>query len=455
MRKFHQYLSLLLMLLLATIMVSCSEDDDDGDSAGISVADVAGEWYVETGASTSDYKDCITFTLGKDGSYKSTEYDIYKYAGEMFTAEGTYSISGKKLRIQFSIYGETASSMPQITSLGNYDMTLFYPDTQIEERDHRIVDTWHMKVGDKDEVFINDPDFMAVEYSSNDERVATVSPTGMVEAVRQGTAYIMAVSPIGTAVIRVVVEHPQMIIDDCMAYFGEDISVATKVYGNLYNDLILSDDDGSSGLKMRHYFLADDKISELGFVYNENGVIEDIRLLLRGNDILEPVVKAITNMYEFRAEHGSNLIYRASKNSRRVAIIVDTSIGLIQYLYESNNDPYAIVDELASMTLSEILEKLNYEITDADRTDGYFIVLVNSQVCSSIVVYFDEAADKINILRLRFREDISYEEVDNWYAQHYIATGYDDEDWPRYYQYPSTWVYLSIKNGIVQVTYYL
>lgn len=451
MRKFHQYLSVLLMLLLANIMVSCSEDDDDGGSGGISVADVAGEWYVETGASTSEYKDCITFSLDKDGHYKNTEYDINKYTGDMFTAEGTYSISGKKLRLQFSVYGETFSSMPQITSLGKYDMTLFYPDTQIEERDHRIVDTWHMKVGDKDEVFINDPDFIAVEYSSDDERVATVSPTGTVEAVRQGTAYIMAVSPIGTAVIRVVVEHPQMIIDDFMAYFGENISVGTKAYGNLYNDLDYS--YGDDQFLMRHYYLADDKIREFGLFYNESGMVEAISIIVRDHSLMESLIEAIEKVYEFRSERESNLIYRGTKNSRRVAIIVDPINGLIQYSYESNNDPYAIVDELASLTLSEFLDKLDYEITDKDRADGYFVVFLNSQVCSSVVVYFDEATNKITCLRLRFREGISYDEVDNWYAQHYTATGLD-EGWPRYYQYPSTYIYFSVEGGKVVVTYY-
>jgi hypothetical protein len=443
MKTFHQCKIKYLLVTLAFFMAGCSEDDEV--FTGVQVSDVVGEWYVENGIPTLEYRERTTFSIGSDGSFKvqiayatDRNCDVEEY-------EGTYTISGKRMRIQ-----HVASSQPEVLFLNKYDMRLFYPDLQMEEVDHRIVETWHMKVGEIEELLINDPDFIPVEYSSDDETVASVSPSGSVTALRPGTAYVLATSDIGSAAIRVVVELEDMPLDDYMKYLGENIEAGTKAYGSFFTDNPLEDD---SGLTMRYYFLWDENVSEFAFSYNEKGSIERVTLMVRKAEILQKVINVYSEKYEYVSDTGSFLIFRSSKNARRVLVTVDYTNGIIQFAYPDDNDPFAQYDGLVVKKASEIASMVGHTITDTDKQNGYFIDLImDSSVYQAVSVYFDPETDEVSMVRLYCKEGISYSEVDTWLSMNYVATG--SESIP--YAQMNPYVLISLNttsDGDVVITY--
>lgn len=414
MKTFYQHKMKYLLISLAFILAGCSEDDDV--YTGIQASDVVGEWYVENGIPTLEYRERTTFTLGSDGSIKLQLAYATDRSSDVEVYEGTYALNGKRLRMQHKI-----SSQPEVLFLNKYDMRLFYPDLQMEEIDHRIVDTWHMKVGDVDDVLINDPDFIPMEFSSDDETVASVSSSGTVNALKPGTAYILAASSIGGAVIRVIVELEDNPLDDYLQYIGEDIETGTKAYGPFFTDI--SNDDNSE-LTSRYYYLWDENVSELAFTYNQKGGIEQVALMVRNDEILQKVIAAYWEKYEYVNDTGTLLIFRSSKNVRRVLIGIDYTSGIIQFIYADDNDPFAQYDGLVVKNASEIAAMVGHTITDAEKRSGNFIELImNSSVYQAISVYFDPETDEVSIVRLYCKKNISYSEVDTWFSMNYLATG--------------------------------
>lgn len=448
--KLTKYLSFVVSALLVLPLAGCSNDDDTGGSAGYSATEMVGEWLVEMDVDNNVDKEIVTFTLGSGGAFDIVVRYCSKEEGYKDEFNGTYTVSGNKLKTEYDLYGERFSAEYQIRKIGKYDMMLFLTAMQIEEIDHRIVDTWNLKVGHTDDVFVNDPEFFAEEYTSSDEKVATVSSTGTVTALRQGTAYISATSSVGTAVIRVVVENPNTYIDDFMGYFGESVNVATHAYGNLYGEQILED---NNNLMMHHYYLADDKIQELGFSYNEDGIVEDIRVVIRDDATIKTVLDSFANLYDFIAQSDDKYYFRTTKNARNVIVSFDMTRQFIQYEYENTNDPYAVLDGLAYNTATEIAAKVGHVITDEERQNGKFVSILSSSVYDGITVYFDGNTDVVTNYQLHFNSSVSYEEVYQWYLRHYLETGYENI---QFYQwdplvYISTGIY---SDGHVYVIYW-
>lgn len=443
MKIYHQHIIKWMLIILSFILVGCSEDDDT--YTGVQVSDVVGEWYTENDIQTLEYRERITFALGSDGSYKVQIAYATDRGSEMNEYDGTYTISGKRMRIQ-----HFSSSQPEVLFLNKYDMRLFYPDLQMEETDHRIVETWHMKVGDVENLLINDPDFIPLAYSSDDETVASVNPSGTVTALRPGTAYILAASEIGTAAIRVVVELEDTPLDDYMKYLGESIETGTKAYGPFFTDFPLEDE---SGLFMRYYYLWDENVSEFAFSYNEKGGIERVTLMVRKAEILQKVIDAYSKKYEYVSDTGSFYVFRSSKNVRRVLISVDYTNGIIQFAYPDDNDPFAQYDGLVVKKASEIASMIGHTITDAEKQNGYFIELImNSSVYRAITVYFDPETDEVSIVRLYCKKNISYSEVDTWFSMNYLATGSESIQYAQ--MSPYILISLStIDDGEVVITY--
>lgn len=448
--KLTKYLAFVVSALLVLPLTGCSSDDDTGGSAEYSVAEMVGEWFVEMDVDNNVDKEVVTFTLGNGGAYDVVVRYCSKNEGYKDEFNGTYTVSGNKLKTEYDLYGERFSSEYQIRKVGKYDMMLFLTAMQVEEIDHRIVDTWNLKVGQTDDVFVNDPEFFAEEYTSNDEKVAAVSSTGTVTALRQGTAYISATSSVGTAVTRVVVEDPNTYIDNFMNYFGESVDVATHAYGNLYDEQILKD---NNNLMMRHYYLTDDKIHEVGFSYNENGIVEDIRVVIRDDATINTVLDTFANLYDFIAQSDNKYYFRTTKNARSVSVSFDMSRRFIQYEYESANDPFAVLDGLIYNTATEIAAKIGHEITNEERQNGQFISVLSNSTYDAIAVYFDGNTDVVSNYRLHFNSSVGYEEVYQWYSHHYLETGLKEI---KFFQM-NPLVYISVdifeKDGHVYVVY--
>lgn len=419
MKILSHYKTIVLSVFSVVLLTACSDDDDIGSGYHWDYS-VVGEWYQDLGVQMDEMQEVCVSKYNSDGTFsgviaRATLNDWY-----YFPAEGTYRIEGNKFYETYSMFEEVVTDVYEVKSVGKYDMLLYNRLIESEDFSHRIVETFHLKVGETEELWVNDPDFFPMEYISSDDRIATISDTGVIEAVRAGTAYLSAVSSIGTAVVRVVVTNPVTGIDDFMAYFGEDISMATKAYGNMYKDLGLKDD---STLTMRIYNLTDEHIQEVGFIYNPSGVVEDIRFIVRDSALVDELLTTYDKIYDFRTVYQDIYYFQTKKYGRDVAVAVQTSYGLIELFYEQDSDPIAAVDKLFYMTATEAAAALGHELTESELSAGRFQVLSDNSIFWGITVSFNKDTQEVTSLYLYARDTVTYDDIDSWYAQHYVATG--------------------------------
>lgn len=413
------YIAIVLSVLSVISLTACS-DDDDIDTVYHWDYSVVGEWYQDIGVQTDEMQQICVSKFNDDGTFSGLIASATIRDWYYFPAEGTYRIEGNQFYETYTMFDETVTDVYEVKSVGKYDMLLYNRLGESEDFSHRIVETFHLKVGETEELWVNDPDFIPMEYYSNDDRIATISETGTIEAVRAGTAYLSAVSSIGTAVVRVVVTNPVTSIDDFMAYFGEDISVATNAYGNMYKDLSLKDD---TTLTMRLYNLIDDHVQEVGFIYDPSGIVEDIRFIVRDSALVDELLMTYDKIYDYRAVYKDIFYFQAKKYGRDVAVAVQTSYGLVELFYEQETDPIAAVDKLFYMTATEAAEALGHELTENELSAGRFSVALDNSIFWGITVSFNKETLEVTSLYLYARDNVTYNDIDSWYAQHYTATG--------------------------------
>lgn len=425
----YHHIGMLLIALLSIPLAGCSDDDDIGSGYSEYRDAVVGEWYAGLSANI-DFMERIVFEFGKDGSFFVVSNAISSQNYQNEKGEGSYIVNGKMLKETYTMYGMSGSSEYEIKSVSKYNMLLFLKANQLEELDYRIVETIHIKEGNTNEASVNDPDFVPEAYYSDNELVATVDNSGNVHALRQGTAYILIKSSIGTAAIRVVVES-ETFIDDFQKYMGEDMSVVTKAYGNLYSENSFSDE-----LMQRHYYLLDDKVKQVIFRYNKEGIVQKIVLSLCELSDVEKTKNAFYQEYEFEAEMSDTYIFSTIKNSREIRIFLEAPTGIIELFYENEEDPYVIINDiikdLATKTASEAFSEIGLSLSEDERNMGFVFIPLTLEVFSDMIIEFDPVSDKILQISLISREGVSFEDLDRWYGQHYIATGYEDESSDRY-----------------------
>lgn len=454
MKSIYRYTEILLLLLLVMGLSGCSDDDDIGRSYSEYEDAVIGEWYPAI-EYNDYYQERYTFEFGKDGSYwvmsSAATIDGFDYD----IGYGTYSLNGKTLKESFTMNNMLYSGDYEIRSIGKYVMHLFLRSNYLEETDYRIVETVHIKVGESDKAFINDPDFVPENFFSDDKRVVEVDNAGNFLAKRQGTAYILVRSSLGTAVIRVVVEADTY-VDDFIAYMDEPISKATNAYGNLFGEEPFEDTD----LIRRNYYLIDDKVQQVIFIYNQNGIVERVHMKLRELSDFDKVMDVFYKKYQYEAEQGDLHYFSTTKSARKVSISVGETSGDIECYYEDSNDPFLIIDNvvrgIANMSASEAFSYIGQPITEQDIMNQYKFIPITSSVFDYMAIHFDPNTDEISKITVLTNPDITWNDLDIWYSKHYILTGYDGADDLRYYCFdPRMGIQLEKHENIYYVNYYM
>ena len=416
MKEIYKYMTFVIVGLLLMPMAGCSDDDDSPDGNNSFDYSIVGEWYTETGKSVNGIKEQGISQYNSDGTWHGSVVYIDALHNQNVSIDGTYRITGKTFIQTMNMFGETSTSTYNIQSLGKYDLMMYFPEGEMIDLSHRIVDTVHMQVGQSDNVQINDPDFMPMEYSSSDEDVVDIAATGTFQTKRAGTAYLSVVSSIGTAVIRVVVTDPETYIDNFVRYLGEERSTVTNAYGNLYYDI-----DLGNGVINQQYALIDDNINEVTFCYSANRV-DSIDLWLNETADIDNILTAFSNHYSYLTDYNGVYYFRTMKNLRVVRIhYVDEYKG-IRIKFNDPNDPFIDLDNLVRMTATEAANTLGHVITEEEREDGKFIHVLGkyeNAVFSGLSIRFDEY-DEIHQLTLYCKEGTSQSDIEFWYQQNYI-----------------------------------
>lgn len=449
MKSLFQYKGLFITSLFILSLISCSDDDDIGRGYSEYKDAIVGEWYSDVGLNSSFPERCI-IEFGQDDSYSVlyslAETDYFDYERGV----GSYTIKGNKMRLNYVMYEMNMVGDYNIISVGKYDQHLFFPSGQAEEKNYRIVQTIHLKLGDTYTISIIDPDFHPEKYFSDDALVAEVNASGVVNALRQGTAYILVSSSIGTAVVRVIVESDTF-VDNVVKYMGEQISKVTSAYGNNYYEISINTPNHTT----QGYFLQDDIMEQVNFIYDKSGIVDTIKVRYRNKSDILAVTSAFQNEYQYVTDFDGILYYTTNKNARKIRILLDESERLVLYYYADSNDPYALIDDdlhdLAAKKPSVFFDEIGIVLTEEDISRGFVGLTIDNKVFPLIFLEFDLEKDIFNGFELHAKEGVTWEEIDSWYGQHYIPTGYEDRKSYRYLnRNPSYYIrFIELESNIV------
>lgn len=414
MKKLRQLLGLIITSMMLVPITSCSDDDDINNDYGYNES-IVGEWFTDYGVETKGMKQVFTYDFMADGSFTASNTQITPEDPGFGYYDGNYTVTGKRLRLQYEENGEKLSLTSEILTLSKYDFIVLNRSVMSEEVNHRIIETKYMKTGESDNILIPDNDFIPESYISNDELVATVSNTGVIKAIRQGTAYISVKSSIGTAVVRIDVTDPDTYVDNYLKYFADNLSTATKAYGDIFAD----EKEIEEGVSVRNFFVIDDKVGIVSFYYDSSNMVNIIFVnLMDGVDHYE-ILKAYEKQYDFLYNIEDSYYFRAKKYGRQVSIDVNVSYNYIYYKFIDETDPMAIADSFISMTTSEVANLLRYTITEEE---GSFIVPINHPYFYGVKVYYtgEKITSIVFLSKQQYRDDIY-----GWYSQNYTTTGRD------------------------------
>lgn len=417
MKTIYKHMKVIIAGLLLISLAGCSDDEDPVSVNTDWGYSAVGEWLSDLGEPVKDVKEVYVSTYNNDGTWSGSLAYVDNYTSSIIPVDGTYIITGKKFTQTTNMLGETSTVSYQILSLGKYDWMMFYPESEMTDLSHRIVDTIHMEEGQSDYIQINDPDFHPMGYTSDDEDVVEVSPTGTILAKRAGTAYISVVSSIGTAVIRIVVTDPETYIDNYVHYLGEDKSVVTNAYGTISFSY-----DYGDGTSVQIYNLIDNNISDASFYYTNNRV-DSIDVWLNETAEISKILSAFDEAYKFLTDFNGIKYYRTAKNVRAVKVLYFEDYNAIRIMYYDPEDPFVDLDNLIRMKASEAIEKLGHVLTDEERAEGKFYELVRNPLFYAVRIEFEPEYDYIHNVTLYCKNDISISDIEYWYEQNYIPTG--------------------------------
>lgn len=410
--KRHKIIGKLLlymfMLSACSVIISCQNDDDT-----YPVYSITGEWfYEEKGGGQTNFS---TVEFQNNGIYKQLTVWLGINDNLHQWTEGTYSYN----KVIDIIY-RTKYNLRQYHEIWNINKADKYClDVRLEglaseqHTYHKIVDTYKMSVGESKSVAISDPDFHAVSYASCDEKVATVDESGIIRAIKRGTAYIRVLASVGEAVIRVEVTDSQKSMDDYSEFLGEPISKAAEAISDVYYELPAH--DGITYFRPKFY---DNAVRDLNIMY----LIEDFVYRIDGTfqddidiaSIVEPLNAQYTNT---SADEGS-YNYWFYKNGHLIRLFIDSQ--LLAFSYSLIPNAYEEYDKMITVNIDDFATWFDYDLSKS-AYEGYFETYIDNDLFEFVSIFYDETKRDMFGLFLSCKEGIEPSDIEDWYAAHYYV----------------------------------
>lgn len=304
-----------ILLLTAFAIASCNDDCDHQLPPTTPEVDwIIGTWYEEEENEEVRY------------SISGTFYDKYCNVRRSSETEGRYEINyeTERLTYTYNFMGQTQFADWTITNHDEFSFTI-KSETVAAHRLEKVVEIYSMSAGNTQQIaFAQDrPDCIVQSYSSKNDRIASVSESGLITANgEKGTTYIKMVTDKGSVWAKVVVG------DECLDLWYDYISLIGKSFAQVKN--VLGDphqNDGNQG-----YFYAmeyHDVIKQVSFWLNpRTRSLETLNLILKEGVPSEVVLSYMESKY-FKFKEIGKAIQFLNTSSR------ESSIAMIEYNQES------------------------------------------------------------------------------------------------------------------------
>lgn len=295
MKKFLSLIALAMTIGIA----SCSDDDCDhkgGDST--SIVNIYGSWYEE--AMNEE------FDVNEDGTF----YDKYCNVERGGETEGRcmYDSSNKKLTQTYSFMGQTQFVDWKVTNLTDFGLTI-YSEDHGQHIYEKIVETYQLKVGETAKIKFPEvyTGYGVLGYSSSNERLASVTPDGIIKAEgEKGTLYIKVTTNKCNVWVKVIVgDNCADLWYDYVSLIGQDYKGMRK-FLNTLGEPYSGDDGYSYGfINTMHDYVDITKV----FLCPEDGMVTQIQLLLQESVPEAEILSYMNSHYYKIGESGSYVFY--------------------------------------------------------------------------------------------------------------------------------------------------
>ena len=249
-------------------------------------------------------------------------------------------------------------------------------------------------------------------YKSHDPSVATVSQTGQIAAVKNGTTYIDVQTSRGTGVVEVIVKDSS-VKDDSIPYdfqslLGQPVSAVHEMFGaNPY----LEDKEYVA------YMNVTSDISMVGiFLDSWTGLVKGVTVTFNSSASTANITAALDRTFIPYASQTTETL----KAYMDASTVADATVGVtwdiskltLTYvnLVKSLFRDYSV---LLGMTKSQVLDKMAMEPYSSDETSQVFFMYDNKGVAIVGAYYTDfvNVFDKVHLVNVKLDDTISAEQA--------------------------------------------
>ncbi len=299
-------------------MVACSDDDCDhqitnDDDSEVSVS-LVGSWYEESENEEVRYNETGTY------------YDVLSNYVRCAETEGRWEFDSKnsKLTETYTFLGHSNSESFTVKDLSELSFTIS-SSTNGAHTYEKIVESYNMNVGETVTIEFPRlyPNYSVISYSSNNERIASVTSDGVIKAEgEKGYTYIKVKTATNTVWVKVTVgDNNADLWYDYVGLIGLDYSGVTNALSSLGDSA-----PGENGYSFGYLQSTHDVIEILMFVLcKEDGTTTDILLKLK-EDTPEAEILSYMNSRYYKMQTSDQYIYYSSvedTESSKAIIVYD------------------------------------------------------------------------------------------------------------------------------------
>ena len=306
-----------LFLIASAIILcftSCSEVECDHNNKGDGSEfekTIVGIWYEETMNEEIHYSE------------NGTLYDRYSNWIQCAEIEGRYEYdkANKKLTYRWSYLGQNQQMDYSVKKIDELNLTI-YSDKNGSFSLEKIVEDYNLRVGETASIkFSSDRlDYKVLSYSSNNERLASVTSEGLIKAEgEKGITYIKVATDKGNVWVKVTVgDNCADLWHDYVSIIGMDYTTMRNTLSNL-GDPYTQEDDYALGFIHSLHDVVD--ISKI-FLCPEERTVNEIQLLLKDAVTEAPVLAYMDSHYYKISEDNDIAFYStaADKESSKAII---------------------------------------------------------------------------------------------------------------------------------------
>lgn len=320
------------LFLIATAITlgftSCSEEECDHFPSG-GVEDrlnIVGSWYEEVYNEEVHYYESGKF------------YDRFSNILRCSEVEGAYEYNHKNKKLTYrSIFsGDNKVADYKVSDLSELGFTIssdigkFYLE--------KIVETYNLEVGESTPILFESeyPSYSVLSYSSNNERLASVTSNGIITAEgEKGATYIKVSTAQGNVWVKVVVG------DDCADLWFDYVSVIGMSYDEMRAALSRLGEPYNEGQDYAFGFIHSvHDIVDIVKVYlaPSTGLVSEIQILFK-DGVPEAEVLSYMNSHYYKFAETENCIFYSTLSDKESskAIVSYDKIKRTVFLFETQS----------------------------------------------------------------------------------------------------------------------